>query len=255
MNWMSLEWNPELEQYGFGFSLIGSLLLLMLTTPILLIIGWLWAYQFVEKESNFKILSLLSKIVMEALNSLPSVIIGVWAISYLVPLVREVTGTGYCLLTASIGLVLFLAPGTGLLFVIIYKDYKRTYGDLAHSYKMGFWENSLYCYQAYRREFYNTTTYLICRLLSETMIVLMLSGNILQIPTSIFDGVRTMTATIALEVPYATDQHEQALFGLSAVSMIMVFIIGYLLSNLLRPSNKTRLKSSLPRKILSHAKI
>ena len=50
------------------------------------------------------------------------------------------------------------------------------------------------------------------RALGETMAVLMVSGNIVQIPSNIFQPVRTLTANIALEMSYATDTHLDALF-------------------------------------------
>jgi len=50
------------------------------------------------------------------------------------------------------------------------------------------------------------------RALGETMAVLMVCGNVVQVPSSIFDSVRTLTANIALEMGYATGDHRSALF-------------------------------------------
>jgi phosphate transport system permease protein len=50
------------------------------------------------------------------------------------------------------------------------------------------------------------------RALGETMAVLMVSGNIVQVPASVFAPVRTLAANIALEIPYAEGLHRSALF-------------------------------------------
>lgn len=45
------------------------------------------------------------------------------------------------------------------------------------------------------------------RTIGETMTVLMVAGNVVQQPDSVFDSVRTLTANIALEMSYATGDH------------------------------------------------
>jgi phosphate transport system permease protein len=51
------------------------------------------------------------------------------------------------------------------------------------------------------------------RAIGETMAVIMVAGNSVNIPTSSLDSVRTLTANIALEMSYATGMHRQALFA------------------------------------------
>ncbi|MEO0948950.1 MAG: phosphate ABC transporter permease subunit PstC, partial [Cyanobacteria bacterium J06641_5] len=60
------------------------------------------------------------------------------------------------------------------------------------------------------------------RALGETMAVLMVCGNIVQVPESFFDPVRALTANIALEMAYATDAHRSVLFvsGLVLLGLI-----------------------------------
>ncbi len=61
----------------------------------------------------------------------------------------------------------------------------------------------------------------------ETMAVLMASGHSINIPTSILDSVRALTATIATELgeaPRGSD-HYQALFALGILLFVVTFII------------------------------
>lgn len=63
----------------------------------------------------------------------------------------------------------------------------------------------------------------IGRALGETMTVLMAAGNVTAMPSSFFDPVRPLTATIAIElgeVPYGTT-HYYSLFALGAVLFLM----------------------------------
>ena len=65
------------------------------------------------------------------------------------------------------------------------------------------------------------------RAIGETMAVLMATGNAPAFPGSFFDSIRTMTATIAMEmgeVPYNTT-HYYSLFAVGAVLFTMTFIV------------------------------
>lgn len=65
------------------------------------------------------------------------------------------------------------------------------------------------------------------RAIGETMTVLMAAGNALAMPASLLDPVRTMTATIAIElgeVPY-NSPHYYGLFALALVLFVMSFLV------------------------------
>jgi phosphate transport system permease protein len=65
------------------------------------------------------------------------------------------------------------------------------------------------------------------RAIGETMAVLMATGNAPALPNSFFDSVRTMTATIAVElgeVPYNTT-HYYSLFAIGLVLFLMTFMV------------------------------
>ncbi|MEG0127154.1 MAG: ABC transporter permease subunit, partial [Clostridia bacterium] len=55
------------------------------------------------------------------------------------------------------------------------------------------------------------------RAIGETMAIIMVAGNQPVIPESIFNGVRTMTANIVLEMGYAADLHRGALIATGVV--------------------------------------
>ena len=63
------------------------------------------------------------------------------------------------------------------------------------------------------------------RALGETMAVLMVCGNVVQMPASVFTPIRTLTANIALEMAYAVNVHRSALFASGVVLLFMVFLL------------------------------
>ncbi len=74
------------------------------------------------------------------------------------------------------------------------------------------------------------------RAIGETMTVLMATGCAPAMPSSFLDSVRTLTATIAIElgeVPYYTT-HYYALFGVGLVLFIITFIINMCSDSILR---------------------
>ena len=65
----------------------------------------------------------------------------------------------------------------------------------------------------------------IGRAIGETMAVIMVAGNQARVPTSIFRGVRTLTANIVLEMGYAAELHREALIATGVVLFVFILII------------------------------
>ena len=69
----------------------------------------------------------------------------------------------------------------------------------------------------------------IGRVIGETMAVMMITGNAAQIPGSIFEPVRTMTATIAAEMGETVKGglHYRALFAIGLVLFVITFCVNF----------------------------
>ena len=63
------------------------------------------------------------------------------------------------------------------------------------------------------------------RAVGETMAVVMVAGNQARIPNSLFQGARSLTANIVLEMGYATDLHRQALIATGIILLFFILII------------------------------
>jgi phosphate transport system permease protein len=65
------------------------------------------------------------------------------------------------------------------------------------------------------------------RAIGETMAVALVCGNVVQMPTSLSTSIRTLTANIALEMPYSGASHRSALFvsGLLLLAVVVVLVL------------------------------
>ncbi|MHB9093111.1 MAG: phosphate ABC transporter permease subunit PstC [Eubacteriales bacterium] len=66
------------------------------------------------------------------------------------------------------------------------------------------------------------------RALGETMAVIMVAGNTVAIPKSIFAPVRTLTGNIAIEMGYAAGDHVKALFATGIVLFVIIMLFNTL---------------------------
>ena len=73
------------------------------------------------------------------------------------------------------------------------------------------------------------------RAIGETMAIILVGGNAVEIPKSIFDKVRPLTSNIALEMGYATESHQELLFATGVVLFAFILILNLVISKL---SNK-----------------
>ena len=72
------------------------------------------------------------------------------------------------------------------------------------------------------------------RALGETMAVIMVAGNQPWIPSSILQGVRTLTANIVIEMSYAADLHREMLIATGVVLFTLVLLLNLCFSALNR---------------------
>ncbi|AKB26058.1 Phosphate transport system permease protein PstC [Methanosarcina sp. MTP4] len=190
---------------------------------------------FISELANPKVADFLKPFV-EILAGVPSVVYGFFGLVVLVPFVRETFNlpTGQTALAGSIMLGLMALPT----IISISED---AISSVPGSLKQG----SLALGATRWQTIYKVTVPAALsgisaavmlgmgRAIGETMTVMMVTGNTAVIPSfpgGILDPVRTMTATIALEmgeVPQGSD-HFHALFAVGSVLFIVTFLINLL---------------------------
>ncbi|QDS94520.1 Phosphate transport system permease protein PstC [Roseimaritima multifibrata] len=164
---------------------------------------------------------------IELLAGIPSVVYGLWGLVVLVPIIARWHPPGTSLLSAIIVLTIMILPTIALLagasFDNLSSEHLRASAALGLSRGRTVFSVVL---PASRSGLFTAVLLGTGRAVGETMAVLMVAGNVVQTPTSLFQPVRTITANIALEMAYAMDGHRSALFvcGLLLMAMIVLLV-------------------------------
>jgi phosphate transport system permease protein len=150
---------------------------------------------------------------LETMAGVPSVIYGLWGLTVLAPKIRGWQPPGQSLLAAMLILALMILPTIALLSESALRGAPRLERLGAAALGLSRWGASRAVLLPHARGGLIAAVLLaLGRALGETMAVLMVAGNVVQVPASWFDPVRTLTANIALELGYALELHRSALF-------------------------------------------
>jgi phosphate ABC transporter permease protein PstC len=164
---------------------------------------------------------------IELLAGIPSVVYGFMGVVTLVPLIRSyLGGPGLSVLAASIVLGIMVLPTVTSISIDALKAVPRTYWEGSVALGATRWQTThMLMLKAARSGIVAAIILGMGRALGETMAVIMVAGNALEIPGSVLDPVRTLTSNIALEMGYASGEHREALFaaGVTLFAVIMIF--------------------------------
>ncbi|NKC12838.1 MAG: phosphate ABC transporter permease subunit PstC [Gammaproteobacteria bacterium] len=160
---------------------------------------------------------------VELLAGIPSVVYGLWGLVVLVPLLAEFRSPGSSLLAGILVLAVMILPTVALLADTAIGAVPVTYIRGVAALGVGKFTTMMRIVLPTARAGIATGVLLATgRALGETMAVLMVCGNVIQMPFELLDPVRTLTANIALEMGYATAFHRSALFVCGLVLMLLV---------------------------------
>jgi phosphate transport system permease protein len=214
-------WYPSEQSYGLGPMLVGSL---MISAGAVLVAAPLAIASAVF--CRFYAPAPLARIYRWAailLAGMPSVVLGLWGLTAVVPLITLLEPPGASLLAGIIVLALMILPTIALTAEGALASLPPSYWNGAAALGLTREGTLLHVALPAARGSISAGILLAAgRALGETMAVLMVSGNVVQIPASLFDPVRTLTSNIALEIAYATGDHRAALFvsGLLVAALV-----------------------------------
>ena len=226
------EWAPTDEPaiYGIFPMILGSLYVTLGALAIGVSVGLLSAI-FLARFCSERLHRVL-KPAVELLAGIPSVIYGFFGLVIIVPFVRQhLGGSGFSIFTASILLGIMILP-------TVISVSEAALRAVPNSY----YEGSLVLGATHERSVFFTvlpaaTSGIVAgiilgfgRAIGETMAVILVAGNQARMPDGIFEGVRTLTANIVLEMGYATDLHREALIATGVVLFSFILTINLLFS-------------------------
>lgn len=224
------EWEPLADIYGILPMILASFYATLGAIIIGVPIGILTAVFLSEIAPAW--LQQLVRPAVELLAGIPSVIYGFFGLLVIVPMIDEnFGGGGNSLLAAIFILGVMILPTivtiseTALRAVPI--EYKEGSLALGTSHIETIFRVIL---PAAKSGVVAAVVLGIGRAIGETMAVILVIGNTVQIPNSVLDRARTLTANIAIEMGYAYGLHQQVLFATGVVLFAFIMILNLTLN-------------------------
>ena len=227
----SANWRPDSvikPQYGIFALLCGSIAVTALAMIMAVPVG-LGAAVYLSEFAPLRAREVL-KILIELLAAIPSIVWGFIGIVAVAPMLTSVLGIspGVNLLNGSIILALMSVPVIVSVAEDSLKAVPDAYREAAYALGASRWE-VVYkvLFPAARNGLLAAVLLGIGRAIGETMAVLLCTGHAVRIPTTLFDPVRTMTATIAAELGEAVHggDHYRVLFLIGVVLFALTFVV------------------------------
>jgi len=220
-------WRPSNNIYGILPFILGSLYVTAGAIIIGVPIGIMSAV-FMAKFCPKKIYKFI-KPAIDLLAGIPSVVYGFFGLVVVVPI------TGSSILTASIILAIMILPS----IIGVSESALRAVPDNYYEGSLALGathERSIFAVMipAAKSGIFAGVVLGIGRAIGETMAVMMVAGNQTGMPGGLFEGARTLTSNIAIEMGYATDLHREALIATGVVLFVFILIINMSFSLLKR---------------------
>lgn len=227
----SSDWQPTSDvepRYGIFALIVGTLSVSLLAMVMAVPLG-LGAAVYISEFSRGRIKETL-KITIELLAAIPSIVWGFIAYMVLGPLIIQWTGApvGVNVFNGAVVLALMSVP----IIVSVGEDSLKAVPDIYREAALAMgasrWEVVVrVLFPAAKNGLLAAVLLGIGRAIGETMAVLMATGHAVQIPRSLFDPVRTLTATIAAELGEAPkdSDHVRVLFVIGLVLFALTFIV------------------------------
>ena len=234
---LGTNWKPGNDLYGILPMILGSIYVTAGAIVVGVPVGLLTAVYMSRFASN-KVNKVLLPAV-QLLAGIPSVVYGFFGMVVLVPAIQAVlktdfvrkviginNGKGMSLFTASLLLGIMILP-------TIITVSKTSLDAVPASY----YEGSLALGATHERSVFfavlpaaksgvlSAVILGIGRAIGETMAVVMVAGNQTWMPQGLFQGLRTMTSNIVIEMGYAADLHREALIATGVVLFVFILLI------------------------------
>lgn len=231
------EWKPAKNQFGFFPFIMGTVCVTGISIVLALPVS-LFTALFLTEYSHSQVRKFVYP-VLDILAALPSVIYCVWGTLIVVPwisgwlaprFVSEYT-SGYTVLAAGTVLAIMILPLLVSMFVEIFSTVPGEMREAAYALGSTRWQLSRRVVMKKSLPgIFATVVLAVSRALGETIAVLMVCGNLPQVPRSLFDACYPLPALIAnnygemMSMPL----YEAALMLAAAILFIVVLLFNLL---------------------------
>lgn len=221
--WSSTSAEPKYGILPFILtSVYGTAGAIVLGVPV----GFLTAV-YLSKVAPKKVRTVLEAAV-SLLAGIPSVVYGLVGMLVLVPAIRKTfhLPDGASLFAAIIVLAVMILPSIIKVSVTALEAVPHEYEDA--SLALGATEVETYfrvSVPAAKSGIAAAVVLGVGRAIGEAMAVMMVSGNVSNMPSSIFESVRFLTTAVASEMAYSSGLQHQALFSIALVLYLFILLI------------------------------
>ncbi len=230
------KWAPTYSEPSYGIlpfiltSVYGTCGAIVIGVPI----GFLCAV-YLSKIAKPKVKKIVSSCI-SLLAGIPSVVYGLVGMLILVPGIRKIFNVpdGSSLLAAIIVLAIMILPSIIKVSITsldaVPKDYEQASLALGASEIETYFKVSVV---AAKSGIITSIVLGIGRAIGEAMAVMMVSGNVPNMPT-LFGSVRFLTTAVASEMSYASGLQREALFSIALVLFVFIMLINATLNFFLK---------------------
>jgi phosphate transport system permease protein len=222
-----LEWLPSHQKkYGIFPMILGSIFVcfgaLLIGVPIALLCALFMSEFLPEKVTN------IYRSAVELLAGIPSVVYGFFGLMVIVPFVKQTfkVPSGNSLLSATLVLTIMILPTIIAISEKCLQAVPRSRREASLALGASKMQTALFVVLPHAKSGVLAGIILgFSRAVGETMAVILVAGNSAQLIKNPLEGVRTLTATIALEMGYAEGRHSQMLFAIGIILLVMILIL------------------------------
>jgi phosphate transport system permease protein len=220
--------SPERESYGI-LAMVVSTIMVTLGALIIAVPVGIACAAYIAEVANHTVREII-KPVIEILAGIPSVVIGFLGIILVGPMLSKLLGTSHGLnaINGSVLLAIMSLPTIISISEDAIVSVPQEFKNASLALGATKWQTLI------RVTIPSALSGIIAavmlgmgRAIGETMTVLMACGNAPALPHSFLDSIRTMTATIAIELGETVqgDIHYRSLFIIGFVLFIMTFLV------------------------------
>jgi phosphate transport system permease protein len=223
------EWQPKNGKFGLLPFILSSFWVTLISVLIAAPICLLTAIHLTQYAKKW-VLKIMHPII-DILSGIPSVIFGVWGILIIVPFISNTLGpllgkqtSGYTIISGALVLAVMIIPFILNILIEVFRTIPEELSEAALSLGASKWQTIKYVIVKKARPGIISAFGLgISRAFGETIAVLMVVGNVVQIPYGLFQAGYPLPALIAnnygemLSIP----QYDSALM----LSALVLFVI------------------------------
>ena len=191
---------------------------------------------YLSKIASEKVKSIVGSAV-SLLAGIPSVVYGLVGMIVLVPFVRNTFNVpdGASLFSAIIVLAIMILPSIIKMSITALDAVPKEYEDA--SLALGASPIETYfkvSFPAAKSGIAAAVVLGVGRAIGEAMAVMMVSGNMPNMPNSLFQSVQFLTTAVASEMSYSSGLQREALFSIALVLFVFIMLINALLNYFLK---------------------